>query len=109
MALADEIKSGLAVFKDLQAQAKDKKDDIEKAAAQLESLAAVLKGLTKGDSSKLDVTLTQWEGVNRLLLASASAQQELTKSASPDWDKIGDGIAKVAGIGVKIALAVAGV
>ena len=108
MSLANEIKDGLAFLKQIQAQAKDKKEDLEKAAGQLESLAAAIKGLANGDSSKLDVQLTQWEGVNRLLLASASAEKELTKSASPDWDKIGDGLATAAGIAVKIGLAVAG-
>ncbi len=108
MSLANEIKDGLSFLKDLQSQAKDKKEDLEKAAGQLESLAAALKGLAKGDPSKLNVQLTQWEGVNRLLLAGASAEQELTKGASPDWDKIGDGLATAAGIAVKIGIAVAG-
>ena len=109
MALADEIKSGLSFLKDIQSQAKDKKDDIEKAATQLESLAAALKGLAKGDSTKLNITLGQWEGVNRLLAAKASAEEELTKGASPDWNKIGDGIATAAKIAVKVGLAVAAV
>ncbi len=109
MALASEIKDGLAFLKDVQATAKDKKDDLEKAAAQLETLAAALKSLAKGDSSKLNVTLTKFENVNRLLAAKASAEQELIKSARPDWNKIGDGVAGVAGVAVKIALAVAAV
>lgn len=109
MALASEIKEGLAFLKDVQAKAKDKKEDLEKAAAQLESLAAALKGLANGDSSKLNVTLSKFENVNRLLAAKASAEHELTKGARPDWDKIGDGVAGVAGVAVKIALAVAAI
>ena len=105
MALTNEIKDGLAFLRDIQSKAKDKKDDLEKIAAQLESIASAFKSLAKGDSSKLNVTLTQWQDVNRLLAAKASAENELTKSASPDWNKIGDGVAGVVGVAVKIALA----
>ena len=107
MALASEIKDGLAFLKDLQAKAKDKKPELEKAAKELESRAAVFKGLASGSSEKLDLKLTAWTNVNRLLAAKQSAEQELTKSAPPDWNKIGDGIAGVAGVAVKIGLAVA--
>lgn len=107
MALTDDVKEGLSFLKDLQAKAADNKEALQKAGAQLEGLAAMLKGLASGDSTKLNIQLTQWEGVNRLLAAQASAEAELTKSAPPDWNKIGDGIANVAGIAVKIGLAVA--
>lgn len=106
MALADEIKAGTGFLKDLQAKAKDKKPELEKAAKQLESLAGLFRGLADGKGEKLNLTLTQWEGVNRLLAAKQSAEQELTKSAPPDWNKIGDGVAGVAGVAIKIALAV---
>ena len=109
MALADEIKDGMAFLKDLQSKAKDKKPELEKAAQQLESLAAALKGLANGSPEKLNLQLTRFEGVNRLLAAKQSAEKELTRSAPPDWNKIGDGIAGVAGIAVKIGLAVAAI
>lgn len=109
MALADEIKDGMGFLKDLQAKAKDKKPELEKAAQQLQSLADALKGLADGKPEKLNLQLTQWTNVNRLLAAKQSAEQELTKSAPPDWNKIGDGIAGVAGIAIKIALAVGAV
>lgn len=106
MSLADEIKAGQGFLKQIQSQAKDKKAELEKAASQMESLAAAFKSLANGDPEKLQLTLTKWEGVNRLLAAQASAEAELTKGASPDWNKIGDGIATAVGISIKIALAV---
>lgn len=109
MALSNEIKDSLAFLKDLQAKAKDKKPELEKAAKQLESLAAALKGLADGKPEKLDLTLTNWEGVNRLLAAKQSAEHELTRSAPPDWNAIGDGIAGVAGVAVKVGLAIASI
>lgn len=109
MALSSEIKDSLAFLKDLQAKAKDKKGDLEKAAKQLESLAEAIKGLADGKPEKLNAALGQWEGVNRLLLAKASAEHELTRKASPDWNAIGDGIAGVAGVAVKIGIAVASI
>jgi DNA repair exonuclease SbcCD ATPase subunit len=108
MSLANEIKDAVSFLKDLETQAKDKKTELQTAANQLEQLAAALRGLASGDPSKLSVQFTQWEGVNRLLLASASAENELTRRASPDWNKIGDGVAIAAGIAVKIGIAVAG-
>lgn len=108
MSLANEIKDGLSFLKEIQSQAKDKKDELEKAAGQLETLAAALKSLAKGDATKIEFTRTQWEGVNRLLAAKASAEAELTRGASPDWNRIGDGIATVTKIAVKVGLAVAG-
>ena len=109
MALSDEIKDGLSFLKDLQSKAKDKKGDLEKAAHQLESLAAALKGLAGGSSEKLNLQVSKFEGVNRLLAAKQSAENELMRSASPDWNAIGDGIAGVAGVAIKIGLAVAAV
>ena len=109
MSLSDEIKDGLSFLKDVQAKAKDNKADIQKAANEVQRVADALKGLASGDPVKLNVTMTQFENVNKLLLAQASAEDELTRSASPDWNKIGDGVATVVGIAVKIGLAVAGV
>ena len=107
MALSNEIKDGMAFLKDLQSKAKDKKPELEKAAKQLESLAAALKGLAGGDQHALDVTLTRFEGANRLLLAKASAEHELVRSAPPDWDKIGDGVVTVLRVALKIAAVIA--
>jgi hypothetical protein len=107
VALSDEIKDALSFLKDIQTQAKGHKAEIEKVASEVQRVADILKGLSNGDPAPLQVTLTQFENVNRLLLASASAEQELVRKSSIDWEKVGDGIAKVAGVAVKIGLAIA--
>lgn len=107
MALADDLKSGLDLLKDLQGKAKSHKDDLERASQHLSTLADAIKALANGDPSKIEITATQWHNVNRLLAAKASAEEELTKRASPDWEAIGDTVAGVAGIAIKVGLAVA--
>lgn len=109
MALAEDIKGGIDLLKTLQEKAKGNKEELEKAAKHLESLADAIKSLANGDASKIEITRTQWSNVNRLLAAKASAEQELTKGASPDWEAIGDTVAGVARIIVKVGLAVGGI
>ena len=107
MALSDEIKDGLAFLQDIQAKVKDNQDEIQIAATEIQKIADMLTSLAGGDSTPLNVTITQWTDVDKLLLAGASAEQQITAGASPDWNKIGSGVATAVGIAVKIALAVA--
>jgi len=105
--LSDEIKDGLSFLKDIQGKIKDNQAEIEIAASEIQKIADALSSLASGDPKPLNVTLTQWTNVNKLLLAKASAEQELVADAPPDWDKIGSGVATAVAVAVKIALAVA--
>jgi hypothetical protein len=109
VALSDEIKDGLSFLSGIQSTAKGNQAELELAAVEIRKIADLFGSLSRGDAKPLDVTLTKWTNVNKLLLAKASAEQELTSGSSPDWNKIGDGVATAVGIAVKIALAIAAV
>ena len=101
--LQAQVKDGLGAIKELTDKAKDHKADLEKSADALRRVADLVKALAANpDPVVLGDLKTEFEQVNKTLIAMASAQQELDRK-SVDWEKVGNGVLAVVSVTLKIA------
>lgn len=99
-ALRDQAKTLLA-----QAQTPEAREAIEKGLAGLDQVRGLLDGLRRGDTNKVEAALTQWEDVNRTLVAIGKINAAIERSKSVNFDAILTFVGKAMKVALTLATA----